>query len=430
MVAWMDCGYRRCGLVLVLAFAFGASTASAQPAIATADDDLIGTPDTASVEMIGRVHEARRRLARREALVTVLREEYASWLKFKADLQEATGFEAAMDVSFLQQWGFSGGGSPALQVYLAPSINWELFKSATWGAGSLQLAYNAVPEYPTRQDAASIQSRLGLVTAINDWPSRAMQFAQLTYTHTTPGNAWSIGVGQFPFYNFDGNQYLGNQQLNFNAYIFAQNGAQTYPQSGLGVFAQWNATTTLQFAGGVQSASNLSGQTLSAAGFGDDGYAWLAYAQWTPKFARLGAAQYSLSWFSTPEVPTQASSRVWSVNAVQNLDDNWALFARANRASGYVTAIRGSWALGAARNNPLGRSATDQIGIAIGLSEVAAPPVNPANARNEKVAEIYWNWTVFGGLMITPAAQLIVDPALDLARDRAWALSLRTTLLF
>jgi hypothetical protein len=419
-----------CRHAFVVFGAIASSVAAAQSAGTAGGNDVVGTQDTAGTPRIGRVHEAQRRNARREARIEFLRDEYASWLKFKADLQEATGFEAAMDVSFLQQWGFADGGSPALQIYLSPSINWELFKSTTWGSGSVQLAYNAIPDYPTRQDAANIQSRLGLVTAINDFASRTFQFPQLTYTHTSPGNALSVGIGQYPFYNFDGNEYLGNQQRNFNNLIFAQNGAATYPLAGWGAFAQWNATTTLQFAVGVQSASNLSGQTLSTRGFGDDGYAWFAYAQWTPKFAALGSAQYSLSWFDTPDVPAQAASRVWSVNAVQNLNDNWAIFGRANRAIGYATTIRGSWALGAARNNPLGRSNTDQIGVAVGLSEVAAPPANPAGARNEKIAEAYWNWTVFGGLMITPSAQLIVDPALDPARNHAWALSLRTTLLF
>ena len=48
------------------------------------------------------VHEVQRRSARREVCIEIRRDEYASWRKFKADLQETSGFEAAMDVSFLQ----------------------------------------------------------------------------------------------------------------------------------------------------------------------------------------------------------------------------------------------------------------------------------------------------------------------------------------
>ncbi|MEP7328300.1 MAG: carbohydrate porin [Betaproteobacteria bacterium] len=380
---------------------------------------------------IGRIQEAGQRAAAREPIAAHLRDDYAAWVKFKAKLQKEIGLQIAMDLSFLPQWGLSGGGSPSLQVFATPSIDWALFKSSTWGAGSVQLAYNAVPTYPTRQDAAMIQSNLGLVTAINDLSSKTFQFPQLTYTHATPGNAVSIGIGQYPFYNFDGNQYLANQQINFNSMIFAQNGASTYPLAGIGAFAQWNVTSTMQFAAGFQGANNLSGQTLTTRTFGDDGYAWFAYAQWTPKFTGRGTAQYSMSWFSTPSLPAQASSRVWSINAVQNLDDDWAVFARANRAIGYATTIRGSWVLGAARNNPLGRNAADQIGFAIGMSEVAAPPSNPVDTRNETVSELYWNWSLIsGGLVLSPSAQWIWHPGLDPMRESVWVLGLRATLLF
>ena len=46
------------------------------------------------------------------------------------------------------------------------------------------------------------------------------------------------------------------------------------------------------------------------------------------------------------------------------------------------------------------------------------------------VAEAYWNWEFFGGLLLTPDIQYISHPAKDTGRDSAWALSLRTTLMF
>ena len=81
-------------------------------------------------------------------------------------------------------------------------------------------------------------------------------------------------------------------------------------------------------------------------------------------------------------------------------------------------------------NNPLKRAATDQLALALGLSEAANPPVTPAGARNEKVIEVYWTWTFFGGLLLTPAVQVILDPALAPQRGHATILSLRITLLF
>jgi carbohydrate-selective porin OprB len=129
-------------------------------------------------------------------------------------------------------------------------------------------------------------------------------------------------------------------------------------------------------------------------------------------------------------VPAQAASQVWSLNAVQNIGTDWAVFGRANRAIGYASSIRGSWALGAARNNPLGRNSSDQVAIAVGMSEVAAPPANPAGARNEGIIETYWNWALLGGLVLSPSAQLVLDPAFDRSRDHAWVLGLRATMLF
>ncbi len=421
----------RIGIAVTLACVVGSAPVAAQvapsaPAAAAGGEDSA----IAEVHRIGRVHEAMERSLLREPAGPWLHDDYARYLAWKANVLKETGFRYAMDVSLLQQWGLSGGGSPSLQVMLTPSFNWEVFSHSTWGSGSLQFAYNAAPNYPTRQDAAEIQSRLGMLTAINDMASRLLQFPQLTYTQTSPGNAVSVGLGQYPFYNFDGNQYLANQQLNFNSYIFAQNGASTYPLAGLGAFLQWNVTGTVQVAAGFQGANNLAGQTLSADQWGNDGLAWFGYAQWTPKVAGLGTSQYSVSWFSTPGVPAQADSRVWSLNAVQNVGPDWAVFARANRAIGFASSIRGSWALGAARNNPLGRNRGDQVAIAVGMSAAAPPPANPAGARNEGIVETYWNWALLGGLVLSPSAQLVLDPAFDRSRDHAWVLGLRATMLF
>lgn len=75
-------------------------------------------------------------------------------------------------------------------------------------------------------------------------------------------------------------------------------------------------------------------------------------------------------------------------------------------------------------------ASTDQIALAVGLSEVASSPTNPPTARNEKPIEAYWTWTFFGGLLLTPSIQFIFDPALNPAKSDVWVLSLRATFLF
>ncbi|MFN7677441.1 MAG: carbohydrate porin [Cyanobacteriota bacterium] len=256
-----------------------------------------------------------------------------------------------------------------------------------------------------------------------------MPFTQLTYTQSFPGDKILLTVGQYPIFNFDGNQYLFNQQINFNSYIFSQNGSATYPNAGLGAYGQVNLSDTIQLAAGLQNASDISGATLTTRDFGKGGYAWFAYGQWTPQFKGLGSAQYSFLYYGVPTVSTQSASHGWSINAVQNLNGTWALFGRANQAYDYITPIRSSVGLGAAMNNPLHRSPTDQIGLAVGYSSASPSPTHPPGARNEKVLEAYWSWTFAGGLLLTPSVQYVLSPALAPNRDSAWALSLRATLM-
>ncbi len=417
---------RRAVAVLVVA----SLTAAPATAQTTSGDDAPAPPaGPSAVPKVGLVHENLRRARTRHSLYEELEDLYAQYSRFKARTERETGLAWSLDLSYLQQWGRPGGGSPAGQVLATPAADWVLFDDRSVGEGSVQLLYFAA-RYPTRQDATHVQGAMGLATPINGFPAYSNQFAQLTYTHALPGKKLLLTVGQYPFANFDGSQYLGNQQHNFTSYAFSQNGSETYPVAGWGAYAQVNATSTVQLAAGFQSAANVTGATLSARGFGDGGFAWFGYAQWAPQWRGLGAAQYSLLYYQVPTVPAQARSSGWSLNAVQNLDARWALFARANRAYGYVTPIRASYVLGAALNNPLGRSATDQVAIAFGHGAAAQPRTLPPGARDEKIVEAYWSWTFARGLLLTPDVQYIRDPALDPARGSVWVLSLRATLMF
>ena len=406
----------------------------AAPALAQENDvenPLIGKSDVSSVPKIGSLYERIERASRWEALNRDLTGAFGAYSGFKKKIKQKTGLSWSMPVSYLQQWGMPDGGWTAGQILATPGLDWKLFDSSTFGAGSLQVSYSWV-QYPWRQTAADIADNLGIITPINDYPGDGEDSrTQLTYTHAFPGNKLLLSIGQYPFSNFDGNQYLSDQQHNFNNYLFAQNGSSTYPIAGLGANAQVNVTTSVQLAGGFQNATDMTGADLTIKGFGEQNLAWFGYMQWTPKFHDLGAAQYSLTYYDVPAVAEQpSSSSGWSFSAAQNLNHTWAVFGRANGAWGYQTPIAASYAIGGAMNNPLGRSKMDQIGLAIGSTEAAEPPTNPPATRDEMVVEAYWNWEVFGGLLLTPDVQYISNPAKDTGRDSAWALSLRTTLMF
>ena len=388
---------------------------------------LLGQPDVSKVGRIGRLHDDIRRDKRRRSYFLEVKELYGDYARFKHRLDQDAGLTWSVDLSYLPQWAGPEGGSPSTQLLTTSNIDYRLFRSQSLGEGSVQASYTTA-RYPSSQNGADLSGTVGVINLINDFPVYQNTFSQLSYTHALPGNKVLITVGQYPFYSFDGNLYLANQQENFNSYIFSQNGSSTYPIAGLGAYMQVNVTDAIQIAAGLQNPNNLSGSTLATPNFKTAGAAWFGYLQWTPQFRGLGTAQYSFTYYQVPTVPEQKQSSGWSFNAMQNLNDTWALFARANSAYQTFAPIRSSYALGAAMNNPLGRNKLDQIGLAIGLSVPAPSPVNPPGARNEKVLEAYWNWAFTGAVLITPSIQVIFDPALVPDRRSAWSLSLRATL--
>lgn len=201
----------------------------------------------------------------------------------------------SLDLSLLQQWGLPAGGSPALQFLTTLSLNYDLFHDDTIGDGSIQFSTN-LAAYPTARNGAEIGSNLGVISAINDWPVSQHELQQLTYTQAFPGDRLSVSVGQFPFSNFDGNEYFNDQQQSFVNYVFSQNGSSTYATAGLGAYAQFSPRTDLHFVLGSQFPNDGLRESLSSSGFGFNDRAWLAYAQWTPDIVGLGSSQYSLTY--------------------------------------------------------------------------------------------------------------------------------------
>ncbi|MEB3335108.1 MAG: carbohydrate porin [Cyanobacteriota bacterium] len=381
-------------------------------------------PPPTKARPIGRLHQALHRSEERHAGARNADGPYGAYSRWKQRRGEEARLAWTVDLSVLPQWGWPDGQGAATQLLTSSALDWTLLQGKTLGKGSLQVAY-ITARYPSGQTATQLAHRLGLLTPINDYPFDQDIFAQLSYTQAFPGDRLLLTVGQFPFYNFDTNQYLFNQQINFNSYLFSQNASATYANAGLGAYGQLTLSPTLQLAAGLQSANSLSGATLTTRGFGEGGPSWFGYAQWTPHLAHLGPAQYSLLVYQVPSLPTQSKSWGWSFNAVQNLNATWALFARANQAVGFQTPIRASVVLGAAMTNPLGRSPTDQLGLALGRSVAAPPPANPGGARSETLLEAYWSWTLFGGVLLTPSVQTLLAPS----RNDAWVLNLRATLM-
>jgi hypothetical protein len=287
-------------------------------------------------------------------------------------------------------------------------------------------------QYWTRIDTASLQTRLGLITPPNTQTTNLTQYNQFMYTHTFPGSwSWlSISVGQYSFANYDGNEYAGNAQTNFINYPLAQNATQTYPNGGTGAYAQAaTADQQFTFAGGAQHAANVFADSLTTRGTSTGKYAYFMAGEWAPSL--LAGGTYSLLGYSQPSVPLQPSgSRGLSFNAVQNIDAKWGLFLRANGASGTAIPIAVSVAWGGICDDPFHHNRLDQLGLGVFWDKTNLAALSQPARNAEWGSELYYNFTVFKGLRLTPDFQLYFDPALHPGFGPAAVFTVRTTAFF
>jgi hypothetical protein len=357
---------------------------------------------------------------------------YDQYLEWKERLQNQYNLEYSLQLSLLPQWGVPRGGPPAVDFIWTPSLVWKPFADTAFGSGTFTF-YAQQNQNWSGVSIPKLQSRLGLLTPPSDWFDDAVDYAQLTYTHTLPGQwRWlSVTVGQYPFSLYDGNQYASDAQVNFVNYALAQNATQTYPSAGLGAYLEAAAPTRdLVFAGGFQDATNPAASTIAAHGVAQGKFAYFLAARWTPKILAGGA--YSLIWYAEPALPEDElpASRGLSFSAAQNLNAQWGLFLRANTATGLATPIANSLSWGVVRNDPFRHDPLDQFGLGVGRSQTN-PEAPGAPARNaEWLAEAYYSYTVFKGLRVAPDIQLYFTPALAPASGPAAVFTLRATANF
>lgn len=380
---------------------------------------------------IGDVHEKTLRQREKELADSEnVESPYQNYLRFKQWLAHY-GITAQLAPTIMNQWGAPHGGKPALQWILSPSINWNAFDADEIGQGSVQFSYS-FNRYGNQQSGASLSARLRTATLVNDTPTNDYTFNQLTYTHVFPSRLLQISVGQYPFSNFDNNQYAANQQTNFVNYALSQNGSQAYVPDSLGAYIQINPTQTISVAGGFQDANNITGNRIQFSTVGHSQYAWFGYAQWKPVIEGLGSAQYSLLYYQQPKISAQmGSAQGWSLNIVQNLNTKWGIFLRANTATGNIAPIAASVAAGVAINNPIGGLRGDQWGVGFAWNKTNKAFFPVQNVRDgEFVAETYFNSVVSKVLQLGPSVQIILNPALRPQNSVAGVFTLRATGLF
>ena len=346
-------------------------------------------------------------------------------------MQNNYGVGYSVDISFMPQYGSPSGEKTAFQTIVYPSLTWQMFDNE-YGNATMNVAYNMV-QY-SGKNGNYIGNNIGTVTGINDYTDQSNSFDELYLSYQLPGNFnWlTIGVGQFPLYNFDGTQYDSNQQVNFINYALAQNASSTYPTASMGGYMQISPNDEWSFAFGAQDATNLDGNRISTSNLGDANYTSFASLSYTPTIKNLGSGQYSIMVYNQPYVEEQPqTTNGWSLNMSQNIGEKWALFARVNGVSGSQAEINQSWVLGAVYNNPLNRNPLDQIGFAGAYNKIDEAAVGEElNHDAETVLEAYWAWGISKWMTITPDVQFYINPALNPNSDYATVFSLRGTVFF
>ena len=129
-----------------------------------------------------------------------------------------------------------------------------------------------------------------------------------------------------------------------------------------------------------------------------------------------------------PQQPTNSSGV--SFNGVQKIDSKWGLFLQANYASGTAIPIETSIAWGGIHNNPFQRNKLDQVGLGFFWDKTNLKAVGQPARNAEWGTELYYNYTIYKGLRLTPDVQLYFDPALKPGAGPAAVFTIRTTAFF
>ena len=274
---------------------------------------------------VGLVHDTLRRARKQPTMFEKISDDYAG---FKTRMEDEHGLTWSFSLSYRQRWVSPDNIGTSGQALFWPSLNWDIFDSKTFGSGSFQFLY-----YGERRSGSKVTVSRGSRTLSAELPDYQNKYSQITYTHTLPGEMFAVAVGQYSFFNFDSSEFMADQQLNFVNNIFSANGSATYPTTGTGGYVQFNATKDApvsrrrakrQCRGPVQATDRrIPEQPLRLA----------RLRAMDPAFKGLGDAQYSLTLYQAPAVTERPASRGWSINAVQHLNDQWAIFGRLNAST-------------------------------------------------------------------------------------------------
>lgn len=352
------------------------------------------------------------------------------YFNLKDTLSNQLGLELGIDVSYTAQRAAPSGKQTAIQGIYYPYLTWTFFKEAA--AGGLQLNFNYNLARYWGPEAATLQDRVSVASAFNDYATRQNIFSQLTLTYTLPGQmSWlSFTAGQFPMYNFDGGTYLNNQQTYLMNYALSQNASSSYPSASLGAYMQAQVNERLSVGAGYQDATNVLGDKIQFDTAFDGAYAGFGSMTYTPEIAGLGPGNYLALLYYQPSTDLQpGESWGWSFIAEQHLTERLVLFGGFNGISAQTRPIRQSYRAGVAYLDPFNRGSQDAVTFGAAYNHLSKTQFTSLDMKTgETVLEaqyVYWpvHW-----LSLTPDVQVYPIAAQDSSKKWVTVASLRVNL--
>lgn len=409
--------------VSVLASSVGASMVTEDAAVPTAAD---------SADYIKKNRTAKQRVAankvRRNKSFSDIGQDYTD---FKNYLSKKYNIDYSVDVTYMAQRGAPAGKKSSFQTIIYPSLTWQTFQNE-YGTGTLSMAYNIVRYGGS--SGSRIGSNIGVLTGINDYTTKTTSFDELLYTYQLGGkwNWLTLGIGQFPMYNFDGTNYDSNQQVNFVNEALSQNLTSTYSTAGVGAYFQVAPNSEWTFAAGAQDATDIDGESIRLNNLNEEHYTTFGSITYSPTIKGLGAGEYSVLVYNQPWVKEQQqTTNGWSLNLSQDFGEKLSLFARINGVSGNIADFKNSYVIGGVYNNPLDRNPLDQIGLAAAYNKINKKAAGTDTKHDyETVLEAYWAWGISKWMTLTPDIQFYINPALNTKSDYASVYTLRATVFF
>jgi len=160
--------------------------------------------------------------------------------------------------------------------------------------------------------------------------------------------------------------------------------------------------------------------------FKDNEYFKTVEIGWTPSQDRLYLDNAHLTWWHADERKEAGELGGWGLNVsfTRYLGKKWFPFVRAGYAKDGGALMQKSVSVGLAYQ-PVPKG--DVLGVGFNWGEPSESTFEPG-LRDQYTAEVYFRWQLSPRFALTPDLQLLVNPALDPARDRIWVFGVRARL--